>query len=88
VTDISATLAERGKSYGSFADRCEIEQGIKDAFRAGCQWDVMPADCRCALEMIATKISRIVAGQNAEHYDSWHDIAGYAQLVAERLEPR
>jgi hypothetical protein len=38
-----------------------------------------------ALDMIATKISRIVNG-NPNHTDSWTDIAGYATLVADRLQ--
>ena len=37
-----------------------------------------------ALHMIAHKIGRIING-DADYVDSWHDIAGYAQLVANRL---
>jgi hypothetical protein len=37
------------------------------------------------LDMIAHKIGRIIAG-NAAEPDHWRDIAGYAQLVANRLE--
>ena len=86
MTDIAQTLVERGKNYGSFEERCRVEQAIKRAIAQGRQWDVMPDDCRSALEMIATKISRISDGNNAEHFDSWHDIAGYAKLVADRLD--
>ena len=46
--------------------------------------DLMP-DQEEALTMICNKISRIVNG-NPNHLDSWKDIAGYAQLVADRLE--
>jgi hypothetical protein len=42
-------------------------------------------DQMIALDMIALKISRIVNG-NAAHVDSWIDIAGYAKLVADRLQ--
>lgn len=38
-----------------------------------------------ALFMIAHKIGRIVNG-DPWHVDSWIDIAGYAKLVADRLE--
>lgn len=82
---IHATLAERGNHYGSFEERCRVEQAIKRAFASGHQWDSMPDDCRSALEMIATKVSRIVAGNNPEHHDSWLDISGYSTLVADRL---
>jgi hypothetical protein len=37
--------------------------------------------------MIATKASRVLQG-DPNHADSWADIAGYAQLVAERLQGR
>lgn len=48
----------------------------------------MDPDMREALEMIAHKIGRILAGDPA-YDDSWVDIAGYATRVAERLkEPR
>lgn len=37
-----------------------------------------------ALDMICHKIGRILNG-DPDYADSWHDIAGYAQLVADRL---
>lgn len=83
--NIHTTLEDRGVNYGSFEGRCRVEQTIKRAFASGHQWDGLPDDCRSALEMIATKVSRIVAGNNPEHHDSWLDISGYATLVADRL---
>jgi hypothetical protein len=44
----------------------------------------MPAHQKESLEMIASKIARIVCG-DSNHHDSWHDIGGYAKLVADRL---
>ena len=85
MADINETLAERGNSYGSFEERCKHEQRIKVAIASGSQWATMPDDCKCSLEMIATKISRIADGNNPNHFDSWHDIAGYATLIADRL---
>ena len=38
-----------------------------------------------ALDMIAHKIARIING-DPDYADSWHDIAGYAKLVADRLD--
>ena len=40
-----------------------------------------------ALDMICHKIARIING-DPNHLDSWQDIAGYARLVAERLQGR
>ena len=86
MTDIDKTLAERGKRYGEFKGHAEIAQKLKgvirtyEAFR-GCDLDV---DQREALEMIAHKIARILNG-DPDYIDNWVDIAGYAKLVADRL---
>ena len=48
----------------------------------GC--DLEP-DQREALEMLALKIARILNG-DPNYADSWHDVAGYATLVADRLQ--
>jgi hypothetical protein len=48
-------------------------------------WANMPDDAKESLDMIATKIGRILYG-DPNHHDSWHDIAGYAKLVADRIE--
>ena len=83
---VTATLTERGKRYGAFTGHAEIAQQLKAVMRSyeakrGC--DLSP-DQREALEMIAHKIARILNG-DPDYADSWHDIAGYAQLVADRL---
>lgn len=44
----------------------------------------MLPDQREALDMIFHKIGRIVCG-DPNYADSWHDIAGYAKLVENRL---
>jgi hypothetical protein len=35
--------------------------------------------------MICSKLARLACG-DADHVDSWHDIAGYATLVVKDLE--
>ena len=45
----------------------------------------LPCDQEEALVHICTKMSRVVNGNN-NHVDNWRDIAGYATLVADRLE--
>ena len=86
-TDVDETLDERAKDYGKFKDGAALMQGIKrlladhaashDKTFADDQWE--------ALEMIVHKIGRIVNG-NPDKVDHWVDIAGYAKLVADRLE--
>lgn len=83
----TAILNERGSRYGKFADHARIAQTIKFAIQnhMGAKWHDMRPDQREALEMIAHKIGRIANG-DPDYEDSWRDIAGYAQLVADRLK--
>lgn len=86
MTSINDTLAQRGQRYGSFATQSTHTQAIKRLFKKlmGSKWADLKDDQREALDMIANKLGRITNGD--PHYaDSWHDIAGYAQLVSERL---
>lgn len=83
--NVDETLKERGTKYGvSFAVQCGVSQKIKAAMQTGVNWPKLTDDKREALEMIATKISRILNG-DPEYHDSWHDISGYAKLVADEL---
>ena len=90
MTDLNAVLAERGARYGKFLDHALITQEIKRVFafqtEALSMMDPrdLDADQQEALDMIAHKIGRILAG-DPNYADSWADIAGYAQLVANRL---
>ena len=81
---IEDTLQERGNSYGEFIDNAECAQSIKHAMKRTRNWGNMGFDNQEALDIIASKISRILTG-DAEHLDSWHDIQGYAKLVEDRI---
>ena len=83
--NISGVLEERGKRYGNFEDHARITQAIKHEIRQGESFTKMEDDMVEALDMIAHKIGRIVNG-DPRYADSWVDIAGYAKLVADRLE--
>lgn len=82
---VDTILEERGSRYGAFVDHARITQNIKVSFMDSPNWSDMPDDMREALEMIAHKIGRILNG-DPDYADSWIDIAGYAKLVADRLE--
>lgn len=86
TTDISQTLEERGKRYGEFMGHAAITQRLKYTIVAAeaDRGRRLADDQREALEMIFHKIGRILNG-DPDYADSWHDIAGYAQLVADRL---
>jgi hypothetical protein len=86
-TDTNTILAERGSRYGTFADNASTSQALKRIMAqhlakhnkqiADDQWE--------AMEMIAHKVARIING-DPDYVDNWADIAGYARLVADRLE--
>lgn len=81
MSDVAETLVQRGHKYGaSFAVQCRVAQGIKSAMEDSVNWAELSADKKEALQMIATKMSRILNG-DPEYKDSWHDISGYAQLI-------
>jgi hypothetical protein len=87
TTDINALLAERRKTHGDYMMHAVITQNLKRIMRNHIA-DLdrrLEHDMQETLDMIAHKIGRIIAGNPAEP-DHWRDIAGYAQLVANRLE--
>ena len=84
MSGIHDTLAERGTRYGTFAGHAKIAQAIKEAMSNSPNWLRLADDQREALEMVAHKVARILNG-DPDYHDSWHDIIGYAQLVADRI---
>ena len=86
MTDtINTILTERGSRYGKFVDHARITQSMKRIMQAEANWGRMADDQRESLEMLAHKIGRVLNG-DPDYADSWVDIAGYAQLVADRLQ--
>jgi hypothetical protein len=85
MTDVAQVLAERGTRYGSFDRHAEIAQRLKAGMAAAPGWERLAPDQREALEMVQHKVARILNG-DPNYADSWVDIAGYAKLVADRLE--
>lgn len=85
MTQIDNTLAERGTRYGKFTGHARITQHLKTVMFTYKAREELDDDMIEALEMIAHKIGRILNG-DPRYADSWIDIAGYAKLVADRLE--
>jgi len=85
MANLEETLQERGNRYGRFVDHAAITQELKATIRRylGSPESLKP-DQQEALDMICHKIGRIVCG-DPNYADSWHDIAGYAKLVEDRL---
>ena len=80
----SEILEERGARYGNYLKQTQISSAIKNVIIDVVQFWDMESDQRDCLEMIAVKISRILNG-DPNYADNWDDIAGYAKLVADRL---
>ena len=84
MSEIDATLQERGNRYGEFHEHARITQNIKRAMVDSPNWASLSDDKKEALEMVAHKIGRILNG-DPKYIDSWHDIIGYTRLVEQIL---
>jgi uncharacterized protein YdhG (YjbR/CyaY superfamily) len=87
VSGVGKVLDARAEQYGSFMQSSDTTVRIKGIMHnavARNELHLYPDQLQ-ALDMIATKISRIVNG-DPNYVDSWTDIAGYATLVADRLQ--
>jgi transposase-like protein len=87
VSGVGKVLDARAEQYGSFMQSSDTTIRIKGIMHNAVARNAVHLypDQLQALDMIATKLSRIVHG-NPNHLDSWIDIAGYATLVADRLQ--
>ena len=77
---MSDILDEREKTHGDYYRVAMMAQELKDAMRRGKNWKTLDDTQRETLEMIASKIGRIMSG-NPHEADHWRDIAGYAALI-------
>jgi hypothetical protein len=87
ITTLDALLKARNQTHGDYAAHALITQRLK---RVITQYVAdldqrLDDDMQESLDMIAHQIGRIIAGDPG-FADHWRDIAGYAQLVANRLE--
>jgi hypothetical protein len=87
--EVDATLDARALDYGKFIEGAEVMQMLKRVVQNALnnRDKVLAHDQAEAMDMIIHKIGRIVNG-NPDVVDHWLDIAGYAKLVADRLEGR
>jgi hypothetical protein len=80
-------IDEREKTHGPFertaSAYCLLQEAIKAAARESNS--AASAPVVTAIDMIAMKLARIIAG-NPNEPDHWRDIAGYAELVVRSLE--
>ena len=84
---VDAILDDRAQDYGKFIEGAEIMQMLKRIVHnyIEARGTKLAFDQREAIDMIIHKLGRIING-NPDKVDTWVDIAGYAKLVADRLE--
>lgn len=90
---INEVLSERGSNYGSFHTFSNLSQTLyaiivkhyNDVNQQRGEEAQLPAFMAESLRMICHKLARIANG-NPYHLDSWVDIGGYSQLVAQIIE--
>lgn len=89
TVSVDQILDQRAANYGKFIEGAEIMQMIKRMLHnyVDQRGTSLAFDQLEALDMIVHKMGRIVNG-NPDVVDHWKDIAGYATLVADRLEGR
>ncbi len=85
MSGIDDLLAEREITHGDFSHVAVLANAIQHTLRCSSGHERLPVEAVVALDMIAVKIARIIAG-DAEHADHWQDIAGYATLIARMCE--
>jgi len=89
MPEVDATLDARAVDYGKFIEGAEVMQMLKRVVQNALnnRDKTLAHDQAEAMDMIIHKIGRIING-NPDVVDHWLDIAGYAQLVADRLNGR
>jgi hypothetical protein len=81
---VDKILAERPAKHGEFEENSRATWAIMRALQAERNWPTLNDSMKHSLYMVAHKMARILAGDPQEP-DHWDDIAGYAEMVAERL---
>ena len=81
------TLVARGAIYGDYRDgvtiRHELMSTLKEGYRVQ-NGAPMPPLYQEYLWDICNKLSRLA--KCPQHIDSWHDVAGYAQLIENAIK--
>lgn len=84
---IECVLRERATNYGDYSKVAQVAHYIKSAIYLGPNYkNLSPAQAE-SLDMIASKIARIVNGDTS-YEDNWIDIIGYATLALKTMDTR
>ena len=81
---IDPPIEARHETHGDYTNTAQVSQHLKTTIRNARNWARLSNDKRESLDMIMTKVARIMSGEPNEP-DHWLDIEGYAKLARERL---
>jgi hypothetical protein len=85
MTGINKVLEERRNRYGTFMHNARISQQLKRVVKgSGSNYHLLKADQQEAIDMICSKLSRMLTG-DPQYEDNLVDIIGYTQLVLDRI---
>lgn len=88
LSKVGDTLNIRELTHGSYIDNSALSEALLDLCKGklvDTNFEAMSSDQKYSITMFCYKMARILVG-NPNHSDSWHDIAGYATLVDNRLK--
>ena len=74
----------RAATHCDYTETAQVAQHLKPTIRNARNWNRLSNDKREALDMIMSKVARIMSGEPNEP-DHWVDIEGYARLARDRL---
>lgn len=72
-----AVIPNRDEQHGGMEAVGEVSQPIKNAMRAGKNWDALSPGEKESFDMVAHKIGRVLSGGDPHDDEHWLDAAGY-----------
>jgi hypothetical protein len=82
---IEDVLKQRQATHGDFSTKATTIQVLKNIMRGTEKWRDLSFAQQESLDMVMTKIGRILHG-NPNELDHWLDIIGYTKLISDELE--
>ena len=82
---IEAVLKQREVTHGDFPTKATTIQILKNIMRDTEKWKDLSFAQQESLDMIMTKVGRILHG-NPNEPDHWLDIIGYTKLISDDIE--
>lgn len=79
-TNAQSVIESREETHGDYQNQAGLAQLTKTLWRSAPGWQKLSLAQRESLDMVATKVSRILLG-DPNTADSWLDLAGYSTLI-------